>query len=162
MNNKVTERRGQQDRRKSTVRNTANTGQRSQPPRKSIESLPAPEILEAYDYIVEGSASAILEMFEREQKHRHLWEERALRVHTISSVLGQILGFLIALSIFISASIIGIYGDKEIGATIWIFGLSIVMMTGLIWAYAKTLGQRPLFGRPAMRQHFRPEKEKGE
>lgn len=134
-------------------------GKKPQPPRKSIEALPPPEILEAYDYVVEGSAKAIMEMFEREQKHRHLWEERALKIHSSSTVLGQILGFLIAVSIFISASVIGVYGDAAIAAIIWVFGLALVMMTGIIWAYAKTLGQRPLFGRPAMRQHFRPEKK---
>lgn len=145
--------------RSSHGRSSGGRHQKAQQPRKNIEVLPPPEMLEAYDYIVEGSAKTIIEMFEREQKHRHAWESRALRVHVISTVLGQILGFLIALSIFVSACVIGIFGDMTIAATIWIFGLGIVMMTGLIWAYAKTLGQRPLFGRPAMRQHFRPEKE---
>ncbi len=135
---------------------------KSQPPRKSIEALPSPEVLESYDYVVEGSAKAILEMFEREQKHRHAWEEKALRVHANSTLLGQVLGFFIAIAIFVSACVIGIFGETTLAATIWVFGLAIVMMTGLIWAYAKTLGQRPLFARPAMRQHFRPEKEKTE
>lgn len=129
-------------------------------PRKSIEALPSPEVLESYNYVVEGSAKAILEMFEREQKHRHAWEERALRVHASSTLLGQVLGFFIAIAIFVSACVIGIFGETTLAATIWVFGLAIVMMTGLIWAYAKTLGQRPLFARPTMRQHFRPEKEK--
>jgi uncharacterized membrane protein len=131
-------------------------------PRKTIEVLPSPEVLESYDYVVEGSAARILEMFEREQMHRHAWEKRALRIHTVSTILGQVLGFLIALAIFISASVIGIYGDKTLGATIWVFGMSLVVMAALVWAYAKTLGQRPLFGRPTMRTHFRPQKEKAE
>jgi uncharacterized membrane protein len=131
-------------------------------PKKTIEVLPSPEVLESYDYVVEGSAERIIGMFEREQKHRHDWEARALRVHMVSSILGQILGFLIAMAIFISASLIGIYGDKTLGATIWVFGMSIVVMSALVWAYAKTLGQRPLFGRPTMRTHFRPQKEKTE
>jgi uncharacterized membrane protein len=132
------------------------------PPRKTIEVLPSPEVLESYNYVVEGSAEKIIGMFEREQKHRHEWEARALRVHMISTLLGQVLGFLIAMAIFISACLIGIYGDKTLGATIWVFGMSIVVMSALVWAYAKTLGQRPLFGRPAMRTHFRPQKEKSE
>jgi len=138
-------------------------GNRSKvPPRKSIEALPSPEILEAYNYVVEGSAQAILDMFSNEQKHRHAWEEKALSVHAKSTLLGQILGFLVAISIFISACVIGIYGDASIAAIVWVFGLALVMMTGVIWAYAKTLGQRPLFGRPAMRQHFRAEKKEAE
>lgn len=137
-----------------------NRTNKPQAPRKTIDVLPSPELLESYDYVVEGSAKQIMEMFEAEQKHRHAWEEKALRTHHLSSLLGQILGFLICLSVFGSASIIGIYGSQTIAATIWVFGLSIIVMAGLVWMYAKTLGQRPLFGRPQMRTSYRPVKEK--
>ncbi len=128
-------------------------------PRKNIEILPDPEILEAYDYIVEGSAKEIIDMFRSEQKHRHLWENRSLKVHLFSTLLGQCLGFLIAIAIFISATIIGMYGDATIGAFIWVFGMAIVTMSALVWWYAKSLGQRPLFARPNLRANYRPEKE---
>ena len=134
-----------------------------QPPhaaRKTIDIMPSPELLEAYDYVVEGSAQQIMDMFTREQQHRHEWELKALKTHHSSTLLGQLLGFLICVSVFISASIIGIYGDKTIAAVIWVFGLAIIVMSGMVWMYAKTLGQRPLFGRPQMRSHFRPAKEK--
>ena len=130
------------------------------PPKKTVEILPNPETLEAYDYIVEGSAKQILDMFEREQQHRHEWETAALKVHRVSSVLGQVLGFLIAIAIFASASLIGIYGSSTTAAVIWVFGLSIIVMSALVWAYARTIGQRPLFSRPTMRTHFRPEKRR--
>ena len=127
-----------------------------------VEFLPHPEILEAYNYIVDGSAKMILAMFEREQEHRHKWESRALKVHTTSAILGQILGFFIAVAVFVSATVIGIYGDSSMAAFIWVFGMAIVVMAGLVWLYAKSLGQRPLFGRPAMRSHFRPVKERND
>ncbi len=129
-------------------------------PKKTVEILPNPETLEAYNYVVEGSAKQILDMFEREQQHRHEWEASALKVHRISSVLGQILGFLIAIAIFVSASVIGVYGSTTTAAVIWVFGLSIIVMSSLVWAYARTIGQRPLFSRPTMRTHFRPEKRR--
>ena len=128
-------------------------------PRKNIEILPDPEILEAYDYIVEGSAKEIIDMFRAEQTHRHLWENRSLKVHLFSTLLGQCLGFLIAIAIFVSATIIGMYGDATIGAFIWVFGMAIVTMSALVWWYAKSLGQRPLFARPNLRASYRPEKE---
>lgn len=134
-------------------------GRRPQKPR-TPEALPHPEILEGYDYVVEGSAERILGMFEREQKHRHEWESRALRTHAVSTILGQLLGFGIAVSVFVAATVIGMYGDTSIAAFIWVFGMAIVVMAGLVWTYAKSLGQRPLFARPAMRQNFRPEKKK--
>lgn len=129
-------------------------------PARTVEMLPNPEVLEAYNYIVEGSAKKILDMFEREQMHRHAWEERALKTHSFSTIMGQVLGFMIALSVFISATIIGLYGDSTIAAFIWVFGMAIVVMAGLVWLYAKSMGQRPLFARPTMRTHFRPEKDK--
>jgi hypothetical protein len=38
--------------------------------------------------------------------------------------------------------------------------MSIIVMAGLVWAYAKSMGQRPLFARPTMRTHFRPQKDR--
>lgn len=128
-------------------------------PPKPVEMLPDPTILESYDYVVEGAAQQILHMFELEQKHRHEWEKRALQAYSISSVLGQILGFVIAISVFGSAAIIGLYGDSAIAAFVWVFGMSIIMMSGLVWTYAKSMGQRPLFGRPTFRRHFRAEQQ---
>jgi uncharacterized membrane protein len=130
--------------------------------RKSPEGLPSPEILEAYDTVLAGSATRIIDMFEREQIHRHQWEHRALRIHQFSTVLGQLLGFLIAGAIFGSATIIGLNGNSTSAAMIWVFGMAIVTMAAVVWWYAKSLGQRPLFARPAMRTNFRPEKPQGE
>jgi uncharacterized membrane protein len=115
-------------------------------------------MLRAYDSVLAGSAGRIIEMFEREQQHRHQWELRALKIHQFSTVLGQLLGFLIAVAIFVSATIIGVQGNQTIAAFIWVFGMAIVTMAALVWWYAKSLGQRPLFGRPQLRQSFRPEK----
>ena len=129
---------------------------------RTVEILPHPEVLESYNYVVEGSAKMILTMFEIEQKHRHEWEMKAIGVHSKSTILGQVLGFMIAISVFVSASVIGIYGNTTISAFIWIFGLSIIVMAGLVWAYAKSMGQRPIFARPTMRTHFRPQKERAE
>lgn len=127
---------------------------------RNVELLPHPEVLESYNYVVEGSAKMILTMFEVEQKHRHEWESQALKIHSYSTILGQVLGFLIAIAVFVSASVIGIYGNPTVAGFIWVFGLSIVVMAGLVWSYAKSMGQRPLFARPVMRTHFRPQKER--
>ncbi len=140
--------------------NNRSYNKKPQQPRKQLDILPSPELLESYDYVVEGSAKQIMEMFAAEQKHRHEWELNALKTHHFSTLLGQILGFFVCVAIFISASLIGIYGNQVIAATIWVFGLAIIVMAGLVWMYAKTLGQRPLFARPQMRTHFRPVKDK--
>lgn len=137
-----------------------NRGNRDKIQNRTVEILPHPEVLESYNYVVDGSAKMILTMFELEQKHRHDWETQALRTHSTSTIVGQILGFLIAVSVFVSATVIGIFGNSTIAASIWVFGMSIIVMAGLVWAYAKSMGQRPLFARPTMRTHFRPQKER--
>lgn len=126
--------------------------------RRTPEGLPAPETLEAYNAVMPGSAARIIEMFEREQAHRHQWEHRALKVHQISSLLGQLLGFGVAITIFVSAAVIGVIGNPGVAAFVWVFGVAIVTMSAVVWWYAKSLGQRPLFARPAMRTNFRPDK----
>jgi uncharacterized membrane protein len=137
-------------------------GPRERVQNRTVEILPHPEVLESYNYVVEGSAKMILEMFEIEQRHRHEWEKQALRIHSFSTVLGQVLGCLIAIAVFVSATIIGMYGNSTMAAFIWVFGMSIVVMAGLVWSYAKSMGQRPLFARPTMRTHFRPQKDRAE
>lgn len=126
---------------------------------KAVEMLPDPETLESYGYVVKGAPEQILRMFESEQKHRHDWEMQALKSYTISSIFGQVLGFIIAIAVFGSAAVIGLRGDSSIAAFIWVFGMSIIMMSGIVWTYAKSVGQRPLFGRPTFRRHFRAEPE---
>ncbi len=148
----------EQAHRKKSGTQSAGGREQANKPRKTVDVLPDPEVLEAYDYVVEGSARELIEMFKAEQQQRHQWENRSLKIHLWSTILGQVLGFFIAVSIFISAAIIGIYGDATIGAFVWVFGLAIVTMAALVWWYAKSLGQRPLFARPALRASFRPQK----
>lgn len=129
--------------------------------RRAPEGLPSADVLAAYDQVMPGSAARLIGMFEREQAHRHQWEERALRVHQVSTILGQLLGFFVAVAIFGSATIIGMHGNASVAALIWVFGMAIVTMAALVWWYAKSLGQRPLFARPQMRTSFRPDKTAG-
>lgn len=137
-------------------------GNRERLQNRTVEILPHPEVLESYNYVVDGAAKMILTMFEMEQKHRHEWEKQAIRIHSFSTILGQVLGFFIAVAVFVSATFIGMYGNTTMAAFIWVFGMAIVVMAGLVWAYAKSMGQRPLFARPTMRTHFRPQKEQRE
>lgn len=133
---------------------------KAKPAPRTVEFLPHPEVLESYNFIVDGSAQMILGMFENEQKHRHEWESVSIKIYSYSTILGQVLAFFIAMAIFISATVIGVYGDSTTAIGIWVFGFAIVSMGCIVWAYAKSMGQRPLFGRPSMRTHYRPEKSK--
>lgn len=129
--------------------------------RAPVDALPHPEIIEAYDCIVPGAAKQIMMMFEMEQKHRHEWERQALKTHATTTILGQIMGFLIVVSVFASATFIGLQGDKVIATFIWVVAMAVVIVAGIISFYARTMGNKSAFGRPTFRQQFRAEKEEG-
>jgi uncharacterized membrane protein len=61
--------------------------------------LPHPGHLAEYDHVLPGAADRILGMAEKEQAHRHEWEDQSLRFDFYYSVLGIVLGFLIALAL---------------------------------------------------------------
>jgi uncharacterized membrane protein len=65
--------------------------------------LPHPKHLAEYDRVLPGAANRIIAMAEKEQEHRHEWENRALKFDFSYSILGILLGFLIALALLILA-----------------------------------------------------------
>jgi uncharacterized membrane protein len=65
--------------------------------------LPHPKHLAEYDRVLPGAANRIIAMAEKEQEHRHQWEDRSLKFDFSYSILGIILGFLIALALLILA-----------------------------------------------------------
>jgi uncharacterized membrane protein len=56
--------------------------------------LPPVQILEDYEDAAPGSVNKLLEMAEKEQKHRHFWQDKFLRFHGFSYKLGLFFGFL--------------------------------------------------------------------
>ena len=118
---------------------------------RTVEILPHPDVLESYNYVVDGSADMILSMFDFEQQHRHEMEMQALRIHGFATILGQILGFFVAIAAFASATMLGIYGSETIAAIIWVFAAALIVVAGLVWAYAKNLGQNALIDRAIIR-----------
>ena len=110
---------------------------------RTVEILPHPDVLESYNYVVEGSAEMILAMFDYEQQHRHEMEMQSLRLHSFATTLGQILGFFVAMAAFASATLMGIYGSQTLAAVIWGLAAVVVVMTGLSWSYMRSVGQNP-------------------
>ena len=126
-------------------------GARERSSNRTVEILPHPDVLESYNYVVEGSAEMILAMFDYEQQHRHEMEMQSLKIHGFATILGQILGFFVAISAFASATMLGIYGSETLAAIIWVFAAVLVVMAGLVWAYAKNMGKELVAQRAAMR-----------
>ena len=61
------------------------------------QSFPTAHDLAEYDAVFEGGAELVLKLIEREQNHRHEWENKALRMQNLGRRFGQALFILIVL-----------------------------------------------------------------
>ena len=55
-------------------------------------NLPSSEILEKFEDAVPGSVEKIIQMAEKEQTHRHAWQDKYIKSHNLTYRLGQICG----------------------------------------------------------------------
>jgi uncharacterized membrane protein len=86
--------------------------------------LPHPKILKKYDKIIPNGAERIVKVFEKQSDHRISLEKRVVWSQTFQSVMGQIMGFIIAIVFLIAGFYLVINGHEAAGITI--FGLDIV------------------------------------
>lgn len=56
--------------------------------------LPSSEILEKFEDAVPGSVADLITMAEKEQNHRHSWQDKYLKSHNFNTRLGYICGLL--------------------------------------------------------------------
>jgi uncharacterized membrane protein len=94
--------------------------------------LPPPEVLQAYEEIVPGTTKKLLQMAEREQQHRHAWEDAYLIRQTKSYRIGQLFGFVAALVIIILASILAISDKTEAATIVAVPGLLVLTATSIL------------------------------
>lgn len=60
--------------------------------RNDSPTLPSSEILEKFEDAIPGSIEKIIHMAEKEQTHRHAWQDKYLKAHNLTYRLGQIAG----------------------------------------------------------------------
>ena len=65
--------------------------------------LPHPRHLEHFERTLPGSAERILTMAEKEQRHRHGWEDKQLSASTISERMGLFGGIVVAVALIAGA-----------------------------------------------------------
>lgn len=88
--------------------------------------LPPPEILKQYDEIDRGLANRIVCMAEKEQEHRHGFENKCVKADSRDSLLGIVSAFLICVSMIYT-------GGKIVLGVPHLSGLlsgSVISMTG--------------------------------
>lgn len=75
-------------------------------------------VLERYDRIAPGAAERIIAMAEREQAHRHAWEQRALSADRWYATTGLLAGWTTAVALATGATIAGVFGDRRVGVAL--------------------------------------------
>jgi uncharacterized membrane protein len=89
-----------------------------------MEFLPAPETLQAYNNVIAGSAETILALLEKEQQHRHAMEEKLAQVQQSGMYFGQVLSFVVAMTVVIGSVVLGLNGRTELAAGLGFIGLT--------------------------------------
>jgi len=78
--------------------------------------LPPPEVLEKYAEIDPSFPERLMQMVEKEQKHRHC-----------ITFLGELFGFVVVIGGFVSAIVLGLYGKEWLAGTIGLGAISSIV-----------------------------------
>jgi uncharacterized membrane protein len=90
--------------------------------------MPHPGMLKGYEEVSPGISDRIVAMAEREQAHRHQWENRALSADRSYSLVGLVAGWTTAIGLAVGATIVGIFGHWSVGVA-----LAAASATGMVW-----------------------------
>ncbi|MFT6105797.1 MAG: putative membrane protein [Rickettsiales bacterium] len=80
------------NRRPNTNNRNSRPNQRS--PRTPYNILPPAAVLEDYEDAAPGSVNKLMDMAEKEQTHRHFWQDKFLKFHGFSYKIGLLCGFI--------------------------------------------------------------------
>ena len=111
--------------------------------KESIEDvLPSSQILEKFEDAVPGSVDNLIEMAEKEQEHRHEWQERYLSSYNLTFRFGQLVGLIYNLGLLCIIYKLINSGDKELA--LQLFAINAAIMAFAILA---TTIERKIFSR---------------
>lgn len=105
--------------------------------------LPPPSVLQAYESMSPGSVNRLLDMAEREQKHRHEWEKNQLKAQIKTHRLGQFFSLVSMAAIVFGAIHLTRLGNTQTASYIAIGGFVTLILCALISARLKRLTRRP-------------------
>jgi uncharacterized membrane protein len=105
--------------------------------------LPPPAILDAYENLSPGATERLMSMAEQEQKHRHNWEDTALRSYVLSNRLGKMCGALVGLSVVFSSTYLALSGDKSTSLIIAITGFTSLTVSSLVTLISRKFERKP-------------------
>lgn len=108
--------------------------------------IPPPEILEAYERVLMGSADRILTMAEEQSRHRKRLEEAVVKGGSRNQILGMTLAFMLSLVTIILGGFL-IFHDKNLEG----FGLVLADLVALVGVF--------IYGRRTQREELKASRD---
>lgn len=78
--------------------------------------LPPPSILAGYEQVLHGAAERIVSMAEKEQEHRHSFDNKCQRTDSRDSLLGILCAFLLGIAALFAGVIVIMRVPNKVGA----------------------------------------------
>ncbi len=104
--------------------------------------MPSSEILEQFEDAVPTSVADLIKMAEKEQKHRHNWQDNYLKSHSFTTRLGQVCGLIYNLFLLSFISKVYSEGDKEFALKIFLGNVVLMAFVALITTFERRVFSR--------------------
>ncbi|NBV05751.1 MAG: DUF2335 domain-containing protein [Proteobacteria bacterium] len=123
-------------------RNRRNDYKNSRKPETIKDIIPSSEILEKFEDALPGSVAQLIDMAEKEQRHRHNWQDRYLKSHNISSRIGKACGlsYNIAL-LYLIYNLIN-SGEKELALKLFSINAAVTAFVIIITTFERRVFSR--------------------
>jgi uncharacterized membrane protein len=118
--------------------------------------LPHPSLLDRYDEISPGAAERIIAMAEKEQAHRHSWEQRALSAESWYGMVGLLAGWTTAIALAGGAALAAAFGEPAVGVA-----LAAASATGMVWKLVQGRSDRSEQATDAPKQDSKAHQSRG-
>ena len=104
--------------------------------------LPAPKILEEYEYLAPGSTNKLLEMAKKEQEHRHSWQDRYLKFHSFSYKIGLLFGFIYNVGLLFLIYNLIKQGDQSLALKLFVVNALLIVFAIIVTAIERKITTR--------------------
>ncbi|MDX2083693.1 MAG: DUF2335 domain-containing protein [Rickettsiales bacterium] len=123
---------------------------------ETIENiLPNSEILAKFEDAVPGSVEQLIEMAQKEQKHRHNWQDQYLKSHNFNTRFGQICG------LFYNIALLGLIfklidlDEKELALKLFFINAAVISFVVIFTTF-----ERKVFSRRPRKNRIREDNRK--
>ena len=114
----------------------------SRKPEGIKDILPASEILEKFEDAVPGSVAQLIDMAEKEQRHRHSWQDRYLKSHNISGRFGKIAGLIYNIALLYLVYNLISSGEKELALKLFSINAAVTAFVIIITTFERRVFSR--------------------